>query len=111
MPQPLSPSNNNPSLPEALMPNIDHMPPSDFKDLLIALLIFQTSYDQLASRLDDQAEAIIDLQRQACEIDAHYGWVLASDSVFIDNGEGRVKGWFRKTHENYCVCCQALSLM
>jgi hypothetical protein len=67
---------------------IDALPPSDFKDLILAIQEYMFAYNTFlatsstrsGAERDNELEIIL---RQGQEIDASYGWVLASDVVFV----------------------------
>jgi hypothetical protein len=97
--------------PEFNMPNIDLLPASDFKDLLNSIIRFQRAFDQFSVRLlivegsflaDDSImrrdvtiqllRDVLSLNQQGQEIDAHYGWVLASDIAMVGRAFGPANG-------------------
>jgi hypothetical protein len=97
--------------PEFNMPNIDLLPASDFKDLLTSIVHFQTAFDQFSLRLlivqgSPLADGsimrrnvamqllrdVLTLSQQGQEIDAHYGWVLASDIAMVSRAFGPANG-------------------
>jgi hypothetical protein len=67
---------------------IDALPPSDFKDLIFAIQEYMFAYHTFLEPSSARSSAERDneltfLLRQGQEIDASYGWVLASDVVFV----------------------------
>jgi hypothetical protein len=61
---------------------IDALPPSDFKDLVLAIQQHEATFQYLVTFLSTSTERnqhFAFLVHQAQEIDASYGWVLASD--------------------------------
>jgi hypothetical protein len=92
------------------LPDVEVLPPSDFKDLLIAILdleqdtdefirqisLLQASFNMAVRRSSAQlriAEQIlgdIDCQeKRYSELDTHYGWVLASDYACVAKAFGQ----------------------
>jgi hypothetical protein len=104
---------------------IQALPASDFKDLIILLQQHEESFRNLLNILRtscsndvtnvDQIAIDIDLlRRQIPDIDTSYGWVLASDSaLFVRmcdvNDQGDAKKWLRKLFEKYEDRKEALS--
>lgn len=102
------------------MPNIQLLPPSDFKDLLLALQALETPTSELlqsfaAPRLSYHSaqklllEKMRSLERKYTDIDTHYGWVLASDRKSVarmfeqaemTNAEG-VATWMKRVSEQH----------
>jgi hypothetical protein len=96
------------------MHDIDSLPPSDFKDLLLLLQEHEASFNDLFKSIkrDDTVFArqdldiIRNLKQQSNNIDAHYGWALASDSalvvrMFKSDDEDQAQTWMRRTFGEY----------
>lgn len=95
--------------------NIKALPLSDFRDLIILLQRHEAEYDRLFAPSqtlcseNGRNRIAVDsnlLQRQTQEIEASYGWVLASDSalvlrMFETEDEGTVKTWMRELIDRY----------
>jgi hypothetical protein len=96
------------------MHDIDCLPPSDFKDLLILLQEHEASLNiffrsiksatTLFARQD--LEIVRNLKQQRNNIDAHYGWALASDSalvarMFQSDDEEEAQSWMRRMFSEY----------
>jgi hypothetical protein len=92
------------------LPDVEVLPPSDFKDLLIAILNLKRDTDEFIRQIPrlqasfnitvrcsfsqlSIAERIlgdIDCQeKRYSELDTHYGWVLASDYACVARAFGR----------------------
>jgi hypothetical protein len=85
---------------------ITSLPPSDFKDLILLLSHHKASFDNLVTSKHGNEAALRTLKRQSNEVDAHYGWALASDSALIarmfDGEEGlEAKTWMKRLFEEY----------
>jgi hypothetical protein len=99
-----------------LSPDINALlPPSDFKDLLLAIQHYLSTYSALlASPPSDKErdEQLAVLLRQSQEIDASYGWVLASDIGMVartfSGDETAARGWMREVVSRVEVIREAL---
>jgi hypothetical protein len=75
------------------MQNIDQLPASDFKDLLMSLQQLEAPTDELLRQVgssptsrkgvQELLEQTRCLERRYADIDTHYGWVLASDRALV----------------------------
>ena len=85
---------------------ITSLPPSDFKDLILLLSHHKASCDNLVTPEHEHEAVLHALKRKSNEIDAHYGWALASDSALIarmfEGEEGsEAKTWMKRLFEEY----------
>jgi hypothetical protein len=97
--------------------DIQCLPPSDFKDLVLLLERHEASLRRLlrsfrtpganeATNKQQMAISIKSLQRKSQEIDASYGWVLASDIAMVDRmfdtkNEASTRIWLREMFDRY----------
>jgi hypothetical protein len=86
-----------------LSPDIHLLPPSDFYDLILAIHHHFSTYTAfLASPPSDNSrdEELAILLRQSREINASYGWVLASDIGMVarmfSGDETAAREWMRE---------------
>tara|TARA_R110002003_G_scaffold175_14_gene14292 strand:- start:11685 stop:12122 length:438 start_codon:yes stop_codon:yes gene_type:complete len=109
-------------------PDIHVLPPSDLKDLLILIGDLMISIDKFVHRVSPlqasltaremfclkyDAGKYLDeakyLKQRCREVDAHYGWVLASDIVHVtqmfetdsEKGHDNAKYWMRSVFDRY----------
>jgi hypothetical protein len=84
-------------------PDINVLPPSDFHDLILAIHHHFSTYNTFltsppSDNSRDQELAVLLRQRQ--EIDASYGWVLASDIGMVarifGGDETAARSWIRE---------------
>jgi hypothetical protein len=88
---------------DPLSPNIHLLPPSDFHNLILAIQQHISAYNTFltsppSEKERDQKLAI--LLRQSQEINASYGWVLASDIGMVartfSGDETAAREWMRE---------------
>jgi hypothetical protein len=84
-------------------PDANALPPSDFHDLILAIDHHFSTYTAfLASPPSDNSrdQELAVLLRQSQEVDASYGWVLASDIGMVarmfSGDETAAREWMRK---------------
>jgi hypothetical protein len=100
---------------DPLSSNIHLLPPSDFHDLILAIQQHISAYNTFltsppSEKERDQKLAI--LLRQSQEIDASYGWVLASDMGMVarifSGDEIAARSWMRGVVSSVEVIREAL---
>jgi pantothenate kinase-related protein Tda10 len=96
------------------MHNIDSLPPSDFKDLLLLLQEHEASFNNFLKSIKNYTtlfarqdlDIVRNLKQQSNNIDAHYGWALASDSALVarmlrSDEEEEAQSWMRRMFREY----------
>jgi hypothetical protein len=99
---------------DSTMHNIDSLPPSDFKDLLLLLQDHEASFNDFLKSIKrdtttfarQDLDIVRNLKQQNNNIDAHYGWALASDSalaarMFESDDEEEAQTWMRRMFREY----------
>jgi hypothetical protein len=82
------------------------LPASDFKDLLDLLSEHKANFNNIVTSNIQHESALRGLKQQSNDIDAHYGWALASDSALIarmfeEEERSEAKMWMKRLFEEY----------